>query len=466
MPPSAITPTIDWIGAYSWVRMETLSAARASRRRADERLAGQPLASERLDERLGAHLADHLAALLGDVGTCPRLSGRSIVAGAGAGLRRLRSGGRRREIDLADRPVSRVDGERDAILFAGLAAPDPGRALREPGSAVVVDLNDFPVLRNVGFEPGELRAKKGVDVGRVAAVLVGRGEQVFGPDDAEGRLLFLAELRVAGEHLALGERIGDRVPGAVWPFFGFCFVHTAACSERGAEAIVRRYRSSGMSPRPMCSSIAGWMLPRSRSLRTCRSGTAKAVAIASSVQFFEARSSIDRQRSTGDIGARTTFSATARMSSSGSAGLTRIAISLSLLAMALLDAAAARDDGEGPVLLFGEERRLNESDRIAVGLEGCVGQAIGGDLPRVSLVGVIQGLGIDDAQFDCLFHCLAPVVSGSAGSLRNREPRERGRGAGAKAAQRAGIRSGPAKRPAEPTLCGGRAAVLVGPSRL
>src|SRR5271166_1940572 len=114
---------------------------------------------------------------------------------------------------------------------------------------------------------------------------------------------------------------------AVWPFFGFCFVQTAACSERGAEATVRRYRSSGMSPRPMCSSIAGWMAPRSRSLRTCRSGTAKAVAIASSVQLFEARSSMDRQRSTGDIGARTTFSATARMSSSGSAGLTRIAIS-------------------------------------------------------------------------------------------------------------------------------------------
>jgi len=42
---------------------------------------------------------------------------------------------------------------------------------------------------------------------------------------------------------------------------------------------------------------------------------------------------------------------------------------------------------------------------------------------------------------------------------------ERGRGTAAKAAQGAGIRSGPAKRPAEPTLCGGRAAVLVGPFR-
>src|SRR5208283_6037854 len=152
-------------------------------------------------------------ALLGDVGTSPGLSGQSIAAVAVGGLRRLRSGGRRREIDLADRPVSRVDGERDAIMSAGLGAPDPGRTLREPGSAVFVDLNDFPVLGQVGFEPGELRAEKGVDVGRVAAVLVGRGEEVFGPDDAEGRLLFLAELRVAGEHLTLGERIGDRVPG-------------------------------------------------------------------------------------------------------------------------------------------------------------------------------------------------------------------------------------------------------------
>src|SRR5271165_7257979 len=44
-------------------------------------------------------------------------------------------------------------------------------------------------------------------------------------------------------------------------------------------------------------------------------------------------------------------------------------------------------------------------------------------------------------------------------SAKPRTP-ERGRGTGAKAAQRAGIRSGPAKRPAEPTLCGGRAAVL------
>jgi len=114
--------------------------------------------------------------------------------------------------NLADRPVSRVDGERDAILFSGLAAPDPGRALRELGSAVVVDLNDFPVLRNVGFEPSELRAKKGVDVGRVTAVLVGRGEEVFDPDDAEGGLFLLAELCVAGEHLTLREGIGDRVP--------------------------------------------------------------------------------------------------------------------------------------------------------------------------------------------------------------------------------------------------------------
>jgi hypothetical protein len=138
---------------------------------------------------------------------------------------------------------------------------------------------------------------------------------------------------------------------------------------------------------------------------------------------------------------------------------------LELVGDGALDAAAARDDGEGPVLLRGEERRLNESDRIAVGLEGCVGQAIGGGLSRISLVGVNQGLGIDDAQFDCLVHCLFSWSFWFGRFVRNRDPRERGRGTGAKAAQRAGIRSGPAKRPAEPALCGGRAAVLVGPSR-
>src|SRR5271165_6000877 len=205
---------------------------------------------------------------------------------------------------------------------------------------------------------------------------------------------------------------------AVWPFFGFCFVQTAACSERGAEATVRRYRSSGMSPRPMCSSIAGWMAPRSRSLRTCRSGTAKAVAIASSVQFFEARSSIDRQRSMGDIGAHDVFSDGAHVVE-GIGRFDEYRHFLELVGDGALDAAAARDDGEGPVLLFGEERRLNESDRIAVGLEGCVGQAIGGDLPRVSLVGVNQGLGIDDSQFDCLVHCLCSCSFWFGRFLRN-----------------------------------------------
>ena len=202
LPPSAITP-IDRLDRRVFVGADgDVVRRQGEQEEGDQGLIGQPLSSERLDERLGAHLADHFAALLGDVGTGLKLGGRSIFAGAGAGLRRLRSRGRRREIDLAHRSVSRVDGERDAVPLPGLAAPDPGRALREPGAAVFVDLNDFRVLRNVAFEPGELRAEKGVDVGREAAVLVGRGEKVLRPDDAEGGLLFLPEFRVASEHLA------------------------------------------------------------------------------------------------------------------------------------------------------------------------------------------------------------------------------------------------------------------------
>ena len=55
---------------------------------------------------------------------------------------------------------------------------------------------------------------------------------------------------------------------------------------------------------------------------------------------------------------------------------------------------------------------LEIENGIAVGLEGRVGEAIRGDVPRVSLVGVVQGLGIDDAQFDCLFHCLCSCSFG------------------------------------------------------
>src|SRR5208283_5287119 len=211
LPPSAITLTIDWIGAYSWVRMETLSAAKASTRSpmsASLVSPSRPSALTSASVRISPIISRPFWVMSGRVlGSAAGASSPAPVFGAFAA-----GGGRGREIDLADRPVSRVDGERDAVMSAGLAAPDPGRALRELGSAVIVDLNDFPVLRNVGFEPGELRAEKGLDVGRVAAVLVGRGEQVFGPDDAEGGLLLLAELRVAGEHLTLGERIRDRVP--------------------------------------------------------------------------------------------------------------------------------------------------------------------------------------------------------------------------------------------------------------
>ena len=335
-----------------------------------------------------------------------RLSGRSIVAGAGAGLRRLRSGGRRREIDLADRPVSRVDGERDAILSCRVCRPRPGSRPSGAGRAVFVDLNDFPVLRNVGFEPGELRAEKGVDVGRVAAVLVGRGEEVFGPDDAEGGLLFLPELRVAGEHLALRERIGDRVPGGRLALLRLLLRPDGGLfgERRGgdraevsllghvAAAHVLEHRGMDVSKEPELADLS------ERHGEGCRDRFLRPVLRG---EIFDGPPEIDgRHRRAHDV------------FGDGAHVVERIGRFdedrhlLELVGDGALDAAAARDDGEGPVLLFGEERRLNESDRIAVGFEGCVGQAIGGDLPRVSLVGVNQGLGIDDAQFDCLFHGL------------------------------------------------------------
>ena len=213
--------------------------------------------------------------------------------------------------------------------------------------------------------------------------------------------------------------------------------------------MVRRYRSSGMSPRPMCSSIAGWMLPRSRSLRTCRSGTAKAVAIASSVQFFEARSSSRLARGRWATSARARrFRRRRACRRAGSAGLTRIAISLSLLAMALLDAAAARDDGEGPVSLFGEERRLNESDRIAVGFEGRVGQAIGGDLPRVSACRRKSGSWDRRCAVRLSVPWFAPGLSGSVSFPETANPGSAGAGPGQRRRKAPGL--GPDQRSGRP----------------
>ena len=214
----------------------------------------------------------------------------------------------------------------------------------------------------------------------------------------------------------------------------------------------------------MCSSIAGWMLPGAGAC-----GPAGAARRRLSRSLPPSSSSRrDLQSTARDRWATWGRARRFRDGAHVVEGIGRFDENrhfLELVGDGALDAAAAGDDGEGPVLLFGEERRLNESDGIAVGLEGCVGQAIGGDLPRVPLVGVGKGLGIDDAQFDCLFHCLCSCCFRFGGSLRNREPGKRGRGTGAKAAQSAGNRSGPAKRPAESALCGGRAAVPVGPFR-
>ena len=126
---------------------------------------------------------------------------------------------------------------------------------------------------------------------------------------------------------------------------------------------------------------------------------------------------------------------------------------LELVGDGALDTAPACDDGEGAVFLLGEERGLDEPDCVAVGFEGGVGQAIGRDLPRVSSVDVNQGLGVDDAQFDCLFHDLLLIFWVRQFS-RTANPGARARGRGKGGATRRDS-DGPAKRPAEPTLCGG-----------
>ncbi len=58
-----------------------------------------------------------------------------------------------------------------------------------------------------------LRAEERLDVGRVAAVLIGRREQVFDPGDAVGLSEFVVEARVAGVHAGLLQALRHAPPG-------------------------------------------------------------------------------------------------------------------------------------------------------------------------------------------------------------------------------------------------------------
>jgi hypothetical protein len=96
---------------------------------------------------------------------------------------------------------------------------------------------------------------------------------------------------------------------------------------------------------------------------------AKAEAVASSVQFSDARLSIARHRSTVAIGARTTFSLTARMWSLSSGSLTRTSISEGRSGYA--DAPGAIGDGQFAVLVS-DGGRLQDADRVDAGGQGRV----------------------------------------------------------------------------------------------
>jgi hypothetical protein len=106
------------------------------------------------------------------------------------------------------------------VGLAGLAVDAVGLR-RQLRLAPFVDLDDRAALRQVVRHPLVLRAEIGLDIGRVAAVLVGRGEQVLLPDDAVGLREVFAEAGIARIHArpgqglrdALRQRDADRVLG-------------------------------------------------------------------------------------------------------------------------------------------------------------------------------------------------------------------------------------------------------------
>ena len=165
--------------------------------------------AERFVQRIGANVADHLVSLARHVWPWLRHRGCVVTSGRGAlGLLvRLRDpigDG----LDLA----TAVEIHADVVGFTGLAI----HALslrRQFRLAPLVDLDDGATLRQMIGHPFVLGAEKGLDVGRIAAVLVGRREQVLLPDDAVGLGEIIVEARIARVHPGARQSPRDVIPG-------------------------------------------------------------------------------------------------------------------------------------------------------------------------------------------------------------------------------------------------------------
>ncbi len=163
---------------------------------------------------ISAEIADHVVALLRDVGPgfrrgdCVGVIAASDRSVANSTLRLRRLGHAvMHGLDLA----VTIEVERRMVGLGRLAV-NLGSLFRQFRLAPAVDLDDRAAFRQIVRHPFVLSAEKAFDIGGVAAVLVGRCEEVLDPFDAIGLSQVVAEARVPGIHALLRERICDLPP--------------------------------------------------------------------------------------------------------------------------------------------------------------------------------------------------------------------------------------------------------------
>jgi hypothetical protein len=144
-------------------------------------------AGEGFMKGVGAQVANHFHALARNIGPWlrhgPDLVGRGLIGLGGLAFRLLRLW--HPESDGLNLAFA-IEIPAGAIGLARLA-PDPLGLGRQLGLARLVHLDHRAALRQMIGYPLVLCAKESLHIGCVAAVLVGRREQVLDPCDAIGR---------------------------------------------------------------------------------------------------------------------------------------------------------------------------------------------------------------------------------------------------------------------------------------
>ena len=149
-----------------------------------------------------------------------------------------------------DRPIARLDHEADLVALLRLGPCSLGLAgqFRRPYSSVSSKTPFFGILASSQARCAETKASPSMVKRLSSSPSSNRSSCQMMPNAARSSSPNLASL---AKKRVLSSAWESRHQMTASPFFGLNCFQTAACSSRGAEAIVRSSYSFGMSPAPI-----------------------------------------------------------------------------------------------------------------------------------------------------------------------------------------------------------------------